>query len=128
MSASRKIGIKSQDCLIGDDRVGNTLRGSGGHRSLERHHLDRLGELQLTGPGGVPTTTSAVVIGNSTTNNPVQLNSNVSLNGTTEALTVGAGFAPGTASVLNINSGDTLTMGTRPVTLATVGPSPALAP
>jgi hypothetical protein len=67
--------------------------------------------------GGVPTNTSAVTIG-VTTNNPVQLNSSVSLNGTTGALTVGAGVAPGTASVLNINSGDTLTMGARPVTLS----------
>jgi hypothetical protein len=67
--------------------------------------------------GGVPTSTSAVTIG-VTTNNPVQLNSSISLNGTTGALTVGAGVAPGTASVLNINSGDTLTMGARPVTLS----------
>ena len=66
--------------------------------------------------GGAPITTSAVVIAN-LTNNPVQLNSNVSLNGTTGALTVGSGAAPGTANVLNINSGDTLTMGARPVTL-----------
>lgn len=67
--------------------------------------------------GGAPISTSAVTIGN-TTNNPVQLNSNVSLNGTTGALTVGAGSAPGTPSVLNINANDTLTMGSRPVTLS----------
>jgi hypothetical protein len=67
---------------------------------------------------GVPTTTSAVTVGNNTlANNPVQINSNVSLNGTTGALTVGQGTAPGTANSLNINSGDTLTMGARPVTL-----------
>jgi hypothetical protein len=65
---------------------------------------------------GAPTATSAVTISN-LTNNPVQINSNVSLNGTTGALTLGTGAAPGTANVLNINLGDTLTMGARPVTL-----------
>jgi hypothetical protein len=65
--------------------------------------------------GGLPITTSAVTIG-VTSNNPVEINSNVSLNGSTGALTVGAGL--GTTESLNINSGDTLTMGARPVTLA----------
>ncbi len=41
----------------------------------------------------------------------------MSLNGSTGSLTVGTGAAPGTANSLNINSGFTLTMGTRPVTL-----------
>jgi fibronectin-binding autotransporter adhesin len=69
---------------------------------------------------GAPTTTSAVTISN-LANNPVQLNSNVSLNATSGtnigSLTVGTGVAPGTANVLNINLGDTLTMGTHAVTL-----------
>ena len=66
---------------------------------------------------GVPITTSSVFIQN-TANNPVQLNANASLNGSTGALTIGTGPAPGTPlSVLNIGSGDTLTMGARPVTL-----------
>jgi fibronectin-binding autotransporter adhesin len=65
----------------------------------------------------VPTTTSAVTIA-TTTNNPVQLNSNVSLNGTGGALTIGTAPAPGTPlNVLNINTGDTLTMGTKAVSL-----------
>ena len=66
--------------------------------------------------GVAPIATSAVTI-SSLTQNPVQISSNVSLNGTTGALIVGAGTAPGTANVLNINSGFTLTMGARPVTL-----------
>jgi fibronectin-binding autotransporter adhesin len=65
---------------------------------------------------GAPITTSAVTISN-LTNNPVQINSNVSLNGTTGALILGTAPAPGTANGLNINSGFTLTMGARPVTL-----------
>jgi hypothetical protein len=69
---------------------------------------------------GVPSTTSAVTISN-LTNNPVQLNTNASLNVTSGtnvgSLTVGTGAAPGTANVLNINSGFTLTMGTHAVTL-----------
>ncbi len=69
---------------------------------------------------GAPTTTSAVTISN-LNNNPVQLNSNVSLNATSGtnvgSLTIGTGAAPGTANVLNINAGDTLTMGTHAVTL-----------
>ena len=67
-------------------------------------------------PTGVPTTTSAVTISN-LTNNPVQLKANVSLNGSTGSLTVGVGTAPGQANTLNLNSGDTLTMGARPVSL-----------
>jgi hypothetical protein len=65
---------------------------------------------------GVPTATSAVTISN-LANNPVQINTNVLLNGSTGSLTVGTGVAPGQANGLNINSGDTLTMGARPVTL-----------
>jgi hypothetical protein len=71
--------------------------------------------------GAVPITTSAVTIAN-LTNNPVQLNSNVSLNATSGtnvgSLTVGKGAAPGTANVLNINNTYTLTMGSHAVTLA----------
>lgn len=70
---------------------------------------------------GAPTATSAVTISN-LTNNPVQLNSNVSLNAgsgsNSASLTVGTGVAPGTPAVLNINLNDTLTMGTHTVTLA----------
>jgi hypothetical protein len=64
--------------------------------------------------GLIPTTTSAVTIG-VTTNNPVQINSNVSLSGTGGALTIGP-TGGGTES-LNINSGFTLTMLTKPITL-----------
>ena len=66
--------------------------------------------------GAAPISTSAVTISN-LTNNPVQINSNVSLNGSTGSLQVGTGAAPGQANSLNINLGDTLTMGARPVTL-----------
>jgi hypothetical protein len=65
---------------------------------------------------GVPTITSAVTISN-LTNNPVLINSNISLNGSTGSLTVGTGVAPGTANSLSIGAGFTLTMGARPVTL-----------
>jgi fibronectin-binding autotransporter adhesin len=65
-------------------------------------------------PAGTPTTTSGVVINNNT-NNPVELNASTSLNGTTGSLAVGNGAGSGDS--LNINSGVTLTMGARPITL-----------
>ena len=66
----------------------------------------------------MPGTGSAVVTIANAANNPVQLNANASLNGCTNGLVIGTGPAPGTPlNVLNINSGDTLTMSARPVTL-----------
>jgi hypothetical protein len=61
---------------------------------------------------GTVGTATSIVIG-TTTNNPVQLNSSVTPAG---VLTVGTGL--GSTEALNINSGDTLTMGAHTVTLA----------
>lgn len=65
--------------------------------------------------GAVPTTTSAVTIGNAT-NNPVQITTPVSLNVTSGAnvgsLTINSGES------LNIGTGGSLTMGTHLITLS----------
>ncbi len=66
--------------------------------------------------GLAPVSTSAVTISN-LTHNPVQLNSNVSLSSASGTMTIGSGVAPGTANSLNINSGDTLTMGSKAISL-----------
>jgi PEP-CTERM motif-containing protein len=67
-------------------------------------------------PAGPPVSTSGVVI-NSTIHPSVQLNSNASLTGSTGSLAVGCGYGCVATDTLTINSGVTLTMGARPVTL-----------